>query len=97
MLESKVEARFTRRAAEQGCEQRKLTYPGRRNATDRLLIAPVNRVFFVELKQPGKTARPAQAREHARLRRVGADVRVLDTIEAVDTFFDSIAWEHDHA
>lgn len=90
MLEAKVESHFVTRAKAAGGEVRKIQYIGRRAATDRLLILPVGRVYFVELKRPGKDAEAHQAREHERLRRVGADVRVLDTIELVDAFFDEV-------
>jgi len=91
MLERKVEQHFVARAEARGGEVRKLTYIGRHGAPDRLLVLPAGRVFFVELKRPGKDAADHQAREHARLRRVGADVRVLDTLERVDAFFNEVA------
>jgi hypothetical protein len=90
VLERTVEAHFVARTVRAGGEQRKIAYVGRRNAVDRLLVLPGGRVFFVELKRPGKTAREGQEREHNRLRAVGADVRVLDTLEAVDAFFKEI-------
>lgn len=89
MLERTVESHFVARVAEQNGEERKLRYVNRRHATDRLLVLR-GRVFFVELKRPGGKARDGQLREHARLRRAGADVRVLDTIEAVDAFFAEV-------
>jgi hypothetical protein len=91
MLERVVEQHFVNCALLLDGEVRKLAYIGRRGAPDRLLILPHNRVFFVELKRPGKDADDHQAREHKRLRRVGADVRVLDTLEAVDAFFNEVA------
>jgi hypothetical protein len=90
MLEAKVERHFVNCATAHGGEVRKLAWLGRNGAPDRLLVLPVGRVFFVELKRPGKDAEAHQAREHERLRAVGADVRVLDTIELVDAFFHEI-------
>jgi hypothetical protein len=44
---------------------------------------------LVETKKPETPkAQAAQAREHERLRSIGFDVRVLDTIEAVDAFIE---------
>ena len=91
MLERVVEQHFVDCANARGGEVRKLAYIGRRGAPDRLLVLPYGRVFFVELKRPGKDADDHQAREHQRLRRIGADVRVLDTLEAVDAFFNEVA------
>lgn len=90
MLESKVVSHFIARAIAAGGQVRKVRYIGTRHATDCMLILPVNRVYFVELKRPGGRARDGQLREHVRLRAVGADVRVLDTIELVDAFFDEV-------
>lgn len=90
MLERAVEQHFVDCAARVGGVQRKIRYIARRGATDRLLILR-GRVFFVELKRPKGEAEDHQIREHARLRAAGADVRVLDTIEAVDTFFTEVA------
>jgi VRR-NUC domain. len=91
MLESKVVGHFIARAIACGGQVRKIKYVGQRHATDCLLVLPVNRVYFIELKRPGGKARDGQLREHARLRGVGADVRVLDTIELVDAFFNEVA------
>jgi hypothetical protein len=41
---------------------------------------------LIETKRPAKGAEAHQAREHERLRAIGFDVRVLDTIEKVDDF-----------
>ena len=43
-------------------------------------------IFYVELKAPGKSARPLQRHEHRRLRALGLTVVVLDTIEAINDF-----------
>lgn len=59
-------------------------YKSRRNDPDRIVFLPGGKLYFVELKRPGKDAREGQAREHKRLRDLGFDVAVLNTIEAVD-------------
>jgi hypothetical protein len=90
MRESKVETHLRRRWKAIGGEVRKLTWLCRRGAPDRLLMLPGGRLWFVELKAPGKTAEDHQAREHARLWAMGQKVLVLDTIEAVDQFVDGV-------
>jgi hypothetical protein len=44
---------------------------------------PGGRVEFVELKAPGKKATLQQMREHARLRRLGFQVTVVDSLDGV--------------
>jgi hypothetical protein len=46
---------------------------------------------WVELKRPGEVAEPHQAREHERMRKMGQQVVVLDSIEAVDKFLEEVA------
>lgn len=43
-------------------------------------------ISFVELKATGKPPNEGQLREHARLRALGFDVRVIDSKEGVDQF-----------
>ena len=66
-----------------GGETRKVRWIGRRGAPDRLVMLP-HRTVWVELKAPGKKAKPYQAREHAVMRRYGFDVVVIDSIEAIE-------------
>lgn len=42
------------------------------------------RGVWVELKAPGEKPEPHQAREHARMRRVGQHVIVIDSLEGVE-------------
>lgn len=53
---------------------------------DRLVFLPGGLFVLVELKRPGKTARLLQRKVHAKLRRLGFRVEVIDTKIGVDTF-----------
>lgn len=64
-------------------ETRKVRWIGRNGAPDRLVMLP-HKVFFLELKAPGKKPTAVQLREHERLRRFGLDVFVADTIEQIE-------------
>lgn len=86
MLERTVESYFVEQVEAHGGEQRKLKWIGRRAGPDRFVKFLGVPVVLVELKRPGKGPRDDQAREHARLRAVGTDVRVIDSIQAVDNF-----------
>jgi len=107
MRERTVESYFTRRAIAAGCTVRKVKWIGRRGCPDRVLMVPhktprgLAGVFgvalpptvWVELKRPGEKPRGDQLREHQRMRDAGQTVFVLDSIPAVDHFFDT----HFHA
>lgn len=61
----------------------KFVSPGVDGVPDRVLIAPA-RTLFAEVKRPGGRLRPLQRAVVARMRRHGADVRVIDSFETVD-------------
>ena len=89
MIERTVEQRFVRRCRETGILQRKFSSPGHKGVPDR--IAVINgRVYFVELKAPGKFLRADQMREHEKLRIAGAHVFTIDSMEGVDYFIEKV-------
>ena len=85
---SGTEAYFVKSAKKHRCLVRKLMWGCRNGAPDRLLIFPDGRLFFVELKSPGKTADAHQLREHARLMGYGQRVYTIDTKPKIDAFFE---------
>jgi len=52
---------------------------------DRLCLMPGGRVFFVELKSTGKSPSPKQEQVHAKLRRLGFAVYVIDHTRHITT------------
>jgi hypothetical protein len=102
MKESGVESYLKNRVEGTGGICRKVVFPGRRGAPDRLcgwpesepsdiygvgiLTARPARFGMVETKRPGGTPRAEQEREHARLRAIGIRVDVIDTREQVDAY-----------
>jgi hypothetical protein len=106
MRERDVERHLKERVEAAGGIVRKIRYLGRDGCPDRLVGFPYDALgkewkmqvdhydadtkFLVELKRPKGRAEAHQAREHERLRAVGFDVRVLDTIEAVDDFLKEV-------
>lgn len=86
MRESTIEKHLVKKTKQAGGEVRKVRWIGRRGAPDRFVMLP-NRSIWVELKAPGKKAEKHQEREHARMRRMGQNVLVIDSIEAVDGLF----------
>lgn len=64
----------------------KFVSPGRANVPDRLCVMPGGRIFFVECKAPTKDLRAAQLREVTRLRKLGAEVFVLNKCDVSEIF-----------
>ena len=78
MLERDIENALARRVKSLGGTCEKFTSPGRRSVPDRLITMPGGKIIFIELKAPGKKPTELQARDHARRRALGCDVRVID-------------------
>jgi len=86
MLESKIEKALVERVKTLGGLCEKFTSPNRRAVPDRIVTLPENRIIFVELKAPKKKPTVLQARDHAKRRALGCDVRVIDSLEGVNAF-----------
>lgn len=92
MKESDVEKYLEKVVKSLGGETRKVKWIGRPHAPDRVVMFPLSPgtvgnhqpVIWVELKRPGGKARAGQLREHTRMRRLGQNVVVLDSIGAID-------------
>lgn len=100
MRERDIEEYLVQRVKAMGGEVRKVKWIGRIGAPDRLLMLPHKTVecaqygtvsrgeaattIWVELKAPGAKARPSQLREHDRMRSMGQNVLVVDSLEGVE-------------
>ena len=84
--EGKIEKALCDRIKALGGEVRKVQWIGRHSAPDRLVLLPGYHPF-VELKRPKKGAEGAQIREHARLRKAGFKVMVINSFEQIDEEF----------
>ncbi len=99
MRERDIENHLVERVKALGGEVRKVKWIGRRGAPDRLVMLPARRLtntidcawcnpkgrpIWVELKAPGEKAKPHQVREHERMRAMGQEVVVIDSIEGVE-------------
>lgn len=93
-----TEAHLKKQVAAAGGETRKFVSPGRPSVPDQIVIWPrvgfavgttkrlVADIDMVETKAPLKGPTPAQEREHTRLRRLGVNVYVLNSREAIDEY-----------
>lgn len=60
---------------------------------DRLCLFPNHKIAFVETKTTGQKPRRIQAYMHKKLRALGFRVEVIDSIEGVEQFINSIIFE----
>ena len=90
MRERTIERRFARDVKRQGGIALKFVSPGFDGMPDRLVLFPDGRMGFVEVKAPGKTARPLQVSRHRMLMNMGFKVYVLDALERIEVIIDEI-------
>lgn len=86
MRERDVKKYLLLRVSELGGQCRKLTYQGRRDAPDWMVLLPDCLVSFVELKRPGGKAEESQQAELELLDRSLCVTGVAATPDAVDEF-----------
>ena len=82
--EAQIEAHLRDEVRRRGGYALKLAPLGFRGWPDRIVLMPHARVYFVELKAPGKTADTHQERRHSWLHKAGFHIAVLDSREAVN-------------
>jgi hypothetical protein len=87
MLERRIEQRLVARARSAGGLAIKWVAPSMSGVPDRIVFLPGGRIFFVELKAPGKTTTALQDRVIGILQSLGAEVHVVDSMEACDALF----------
>jgi hypothetical protein len=93
MRERDIEAHLVRRIKELGGTAYKFVSPGHNGVPDRLICFPGGRVYFAELKAPGKEPTLLQLAEHRRLESLGFKVLVFDSIEHIDIYIKRWAAE----
>jgi hypothetical protein len=79
-LEKTIEEKVGEYAKSKGWLTYKFTSPMRMAVPDRLYITPKGVMMFIEFKRLGQVPKPAQEREHARLRAQHVLVYVVDNI-----------------
>jgi hypothetical protein len=77
--EDVIEATVCNKAEKGGWLCRKVSWPGRRGATDRV-FAKSGRVVLMEFKAPGEVPDALQMREIGRWRAAGVEVHVIDNV-----------------
>lgn len=86
MREKDIENYLRGQVKKAGGKAYKFESPGNDGVPDRLVVFPGNRIFFVELKAPGKKPRPLQVKQMNDLKKFGCKVLVIDSIQGVNDF-----------
>lgn len=90
ILESKIEAKLKCEVENLGGLALKFTSPGMAGVPDRLVLLPKGKIYFVELKAPGKKLRPLQLKRKEQLESLGFKVYVMDSYEKIDLFLQEV-------
>ena len=81
--ENRIENYLLSRCRANGFLCLKFISPGRGGVPDRIVVTP-NGTVFVEVKRPGGVLTKRQRITHAKMRRHGADIHVIDAEQSVD-------------
>ena len=90
MLESKIELKLKKEVEKIGGLSLKFTCPGMAGVPDRLVLLPKGKMFFVELKAPGRKLRPLQLKRKEQLESLGFKVYVIDSYEKIQLFLNEV-------
>ncbi|MBE3570851.1 MAG: VRR-NUC domain-containing protein [Bacillales bacterium] len=91
MREKEIEIYLRDQVKKAGGKAYKFESPGNDGVPDRLVIFPNNKIYFVELKAPGKKPRPLQVKQMKAIASFGCDVRVIDSKQGVDEFIAEVS------
>jgi hypothetical protein len=89
MTEKEIEIYLARKIKNKKGIAYKFTSPGNSGVPDRLCLLPNGKIFFVELKSPGKKPRALQVNQITKITKLGQRVYVLDSKEKVDEVLET--------
>lgn len=84
MTEKYIEQKLVKAVKERGGIAPKFVSPGLDGVPDRIVLLPMGRMAFVELKAPGKKMRPLQVKRKTQLEALGFLVYCVDGIEQIE-------------
>lgn len=91
MRERTLELKLVKETRKRGGVALKFVSPSFAGMPDRLVLLPHQVMGFVEVKAPGKKPRPLQVKRHEKLRELGFQVFVLDSLEDIPGLLQQIA------
>ena len=89
MREYVVENEFVKAVRKAGGVAYKLTSQTANGLPDRLVLFPVAKTIFVELKAPGKMMRPLQKKRRYQLMKLGFPVLCIDRVQQIKPFISA--------
>jgi hypothetical protein len=95
MRESIIERKLVSATRIMGGLCQKYSSPGNNGMPDRLILFPIGKAGFVEVKRQGKLPRPLQRLRHGQLRRLGFQVHVLDDPAQIPGMLQMIRGDYD--
>ncbi|MBV1759442.1 MAG: VRR-NUC domain-containing protein [Dethiosulfatibacter sp.] len=90
MTEKIIEQKLVKAVKVLGGIAPKFVSPGFDGMPDRMVLLPMGRIAFVEVKAPGKKPRPLQLARHKLLRDLGFKVYVLDSVAGIETILSDM-------
>ena len=90
MQEKYIEQKLVATVKSMGGIAPKFVSPGIDGMPDRIVLLPMGRIAFVELKAPGKKMRPLQVRRKRQLEALGFLVYCVDRVEQIGGMLDEI-------
>jgi len=84
VTEKYIEQKLVRAVKERGGIAPKFVSPGLDGVPDRIVLLPMGRIAFVELKAPGNKMRPLQVRRKGQLEALGFLVYCIDGLEQIE-------------
>ena len=84
MSEKYIEQKLIAAVKNMGGIAPKFVSPGFNGMPDRLVLLPMGRIAFIELKAPGKMMRPLQVRRKRQLEALCFLVYCIDSVELID-------------
>jgi len=90
LLESQLEKKLNVEVGRLGGKSMKWVSPGLRGVPDRIILFPGGRIFFVEMKAPGKSLRPLQEKRKREIETLGFRIYKIDSVEDINTLLEMV-------
>ena len=90
MREKSIENKLVKAVKTMGGLAPKFTSPGLDGVPDRLVLLPMGKMAFIELKATGKKMRPLQVRRKSQLESLGFSVYCIDRTDQIGGILDEI-------